>query len=409
MLTGLTQHDSRPALTFGGRTLSFGELREAAAAVAPSLAGASRIAVWAEPSLEFCVAAVAAVVAGLPLVPINPKLGSAELEHVFADNRPDILIGAPQEVMQHLALTRLDVDLAARRPPSGQEAIDDEAPALIVYTSGTTGRPKGAVLSRRAIATNLDALAEAWSWDGNDVLVHGLPLFHVHGLVLGLFGPLRRGSALHHLGRFTAADAAAAMRKGATMMFGVPTMYHRIALESQGEACIAEGLRGARLLVSGSAALPAPVFEQIHALTGQEVVERYGMTETLMNLAVRADGERRPGQVGIPVPGVDVRLIDDEGRGGGGLRWLVTMGEIVVRGPNLFSGYLNRPEATADALRDGWFHTGDFATRRAGGYWQIVGRRSTDLIKTGGYKVGAGEIEVALCGSSDGDRGGGDG
>jgi malonyl-CoA/methylmalonyl-CoA synthetase len=382
-----------------GDGLAYGELREAAAAVAAKLEGAQRLAVWAEPSLEFCVAAVAALSAGVALVPINPRLGRAELEHVLRDSDPDVLIGAPAAIPARPGRhpRRLVVDLGERRPDLGPDTAADEDPALIVYTSGTTGRPKGVVLSRRAIASNLDAIAQAWEWSAADVLVHGLPLFHVHGLVLGLFGPLRLGGTLCHLGGFDVAAAAAALREGGTMLFGVPTMYHRIGLEAEasGGGAIAEGLRAARLLVSGSAALPAVEFERIRRLSGQEIVERYGMTETLMTLAVRADGRRRPGRVGIPVPGVDVRLIDD---GGAELdaRDGETMGEVVVRGPNLFSGYLNRPEATTAVLRDGWFHTGDLATRDPDGPWRIVGRRATDLIKTGGYKVGAGEIEVAL-------------
>jgi malonyl-CoA/methylmalonyl-CoA synthetase len=158
---------------------------------------------------------------------------------------------------------------------------------------------------------------------------------------------------------------------------------------------VVDGLRRARLLVSGSAPLPAPEFVRIERLTGQRIAERYGLTETLMNTAVRADGERRPGYVGVPLGGVDLRLVADDGTDLDA-RDDETIGEVAVRGPNLFSGYLNRPEATAEAMRDGWFFTGDLATRAPDGYWRIVGRRSTDLIKTGGYKVGAGEIEVAL-------------
>ena len=399
MLTGVTEIDGRPAVSVAGQGLAYGELREAAAAVAARLAGASRAAVWAEPSLEFCVAAAAAITAGVTLVPVNPRLGRAELEHVLTDSHPDVLIGAPDAALAPLDWEpkRLAVDLAERRTPDVAAAPLDEDPALIVYTSGTTGRPKGAVLSRRAIASNLDAIAQAWAWTGDDVLVHGLPLFHVHGLVLGLFGPLRRGGALRHLGGFDPAAAAAALRDGGTMLFGVPTMYHRLGREAEaaGGSAIGDGLRNARLLVSGSAALPAPDFERIRRVSGQETVERYGMTETLMNLAVRADGRRRPGRVGVPVPGVDVRLIDDDGRELAAHDG-ETMGEVIVRGPNLFSGYLNRPEATTESLRDGWFHTGDLATRDPDGYWRIVGRRATDLIKTGGYKVGAGEVEVTL-------------
>ncbi len=399
MLTGVTELDGRLAVSVAGEGLAYGELREAAAAVAVRLEGASRVAVWAQPSLEFCVAAVAAISAGVALVPINPKLGRTELAHVLADSRPDVLIGAPARTIPALdwGPRRLEVELAERRAQLPPIAVPDETPALIVYTSGTTGRPKGALLPRRAVASNLDAIARAWAWTGDDVLVHGLPLFHVHGLVLGLFGPLRLGGTLRHLGGFAPGAAAAALRADGTMLFGVPTMYHRLGREAEapGGAAIADGLRSARLLVSGSAALPAPEFERIRRLSGQQIVERYGMTETLMNLAVRADGKRRPGRVGIPVPGVDVRLIDEDGNqleASDG----ETMGEIIVRGPNLFSGYLNRPDATTEALRDGWFHTGDLATRDADGYWRIVGRRATDLIKTGGYKVGAAEVEVAL-------------
>jgi malonyl-CoA/methylmalonyl-CoA synthetase len=270
-----------------------------------------------------------------------------------------------------------------------------ETPAFVVYTSGTTGPPKGVVLPRRAVTSNLDALAEVWEWTGDDVLVHGLPLFHVHGLIVGVVGPLRRGGTLHHLGRFDSRKAGEELAGEATMMFGVPTMYHRLAQDCATDPALAKAIGGARLLVSGSAALPATDHERLAATTGQRVVERYGMTETLMNCSVRASGDRRPGAVGLPLPGVELRLVDDQGdelpaRDG------ETVGEIEVKGDNLFLGYLNRPEATAAVLHDGWFRTGDMAVRDADGYVRIVGRRATDLIKSGGYKIGAGEIENAL-------------
>jgi len=170
-------------------------------------------------------------------------------------------------------------------------------------------------------------------------------------------------------------------------------MYHRIAEEVGGDRGLADALGRARLLVSGSAALPVRDHERIATATGQRVVERYGMTETLMNTSVRADGDRRPGAVGVPLPGVEVRLVDDNdvplGEPG-------AIGEIQVRGPNLFTEYLNRPDATSAAFADGWFRTGDVGTRDPDGYYRIVGRKATDIIKSGGYKIGAGEIENAL-------------
>jgi malonyl-CoA/methylmalonyl-CoA synthetase len=391
-LTLLRQLDDDPAVTLGDRTLSYGELRGAAGAVAEQLRGATRAAVWAENTLEAFVASVAAIEAGIELVPLNPKLGSAERDHIMSDARPDVIVGGDGETPVGGA-RRLTVDLGARGDLPAAPG-DPERVALVIYTSGTTGRPKGVLLPRRAIASNLDALAEAWAWTDADRLTHALPVFHVHGLVLGLFGPLRRGGHVRHLGRFSPDGVADALAAGDTMLFAVPTMYHRLAEAAERDARVAAALGRARLLVSGSAVLPAKTFERIQRATGQQIVERYGLTETIMNTAVRADGERRPGEVGAPLPGVHLRLITEDGadaRADG-----ETMGEVVVRGPNLFLGYLNRPDATAEAVRDGWFQTGDLATRAADGYVRIVGRKSTDLIKTGGYKVGAGEVEGAL-------------
>jgi malonyl-CoA/methylmalonyl-CoA synthetase len=393
LLTGVHERDGDPAVSVGDRGLSYAELRESAAALAAQFDGAQRVAVWAESTLETCVAAVAAIASGVALVPVNPKLGRGELEHVLTDSEPDVIVGAPDDLPH--APRALTVDVDARGGELPDSDAGDEDPALIIYTSGTTGKPKGAILPRRAVASNLDGLADAWEWTAEDVLTHGLPLFHVHGLVLGLLGPLRRGGELRHLGRFEPAAAARALQAGATMLFGVPTMYHRLGREAEGDSSIVDGLKRARLLVSGSAPLPAPEFNRIEQLTGQQIVERYGLTETLMNTAVRADSQPRAGYVGVPVPGVEVRLADDDGN-----EMTAsddeTIGEVTVRGPNLFAGYLNRPDATGEAMRDGWFFTGDLATVAEDGYWRIVGRRSTDLIKTGGYKVGAGEIEVAL-------------
>ncbi|MEU6124672.1 acyl-CoA synthetase [Streptomyces sp. NPDC047123] len=404
------------ALRFGDRSLTYPELSAVAGALAVRLRDAGRVAVWATPTLETAVGVVAALLAGVPAVPLNPKSGDAELAHILDDSAPSLVLAEPgthlppalRDVPRHdvdvhdLDVDDLDVDdLDARegradRPSDTPAEPDPESAALIVYTSGTTGPPKGAVLPRRAIASTLDALEDAWRWTADDVLVHGLPLFHVHGLILGTLGPLRRGGSVRHLGRFSTEGVARELGAGATMLFGVPTMYHRIAEALPDAPELAKALAGARLLVSGSAALPVHDHERVAAATGRRVIERYGMTETLMNTSVRADGKPRAGTVGVPLPGVALRLVDETGEE------ITTdgpeaVGEIQVRGPNLFTEYLNRPDATAAAFAPGgWFRTGDVAVRDPDGYVRIVGRKATDLIKSGGYKIGAGEIENAL-------------
>ncbi|XUL87924.1 acyl-CoA synthetase [Streptomyces galilaeus] len=398
LFPALTNPGEQSALRFGDRSLTYAELGAAADALAVRCAGSGRVAVWATNSLETAVAVVAALRAGVAAVPLNPKSGDKELGHILTDSAPALVLAAPGDELPAALreLERVDVDVRAVGPVAADAQADDEDPALVVYTSGTTGPPKGAVLPRRAIATTLDALAEAWQWTGDDVLVHGLPLFHVHGLVLGILGPLRRGGSVRHLGRFSTEGVARELNDGATMLFGVPTMYHRIAETLPDDPELAKSLARARLLVSGSAALPVHDHERIASATGRRVIERYGMTETLMNTSVRADGEPRAGTVGVPLPGVELRLVEEDGTpvpvyDG------ESVGEIQVRGPNLFTEYLNRPDATAAAFTaDGWFRTGDMAVRDPDGYVRIVGRKATDLIKSGGYKIGAGEIENAL-------------
>ncbi|WP_172385829.1 acyl-CoA synthetase [Streptomyces sp. MNP-20] len=400
LIPALTAPGDAPALRFGDRALSYAGLGAAAGTLAGRIAdaGAARVAVWATPTLETAVGVVAALLAGVPAVPLNPKSGEKELGHIVGDSAPSLVLAGPgDELPAALAgLDRVDVDPAADGPaPAAPREVSPDAPALVVYTSGTTGPPKGVVLPRSALAATLDALADAWQWTGDDVLVHGLPLFHVHGLILGVLGPLRRGGSLRHLGRFSTDGVARELAAGATMLFGVPTMYHRVAEALPDEPGLVKALAGARLLVSGSAALPVHDHERIASATGRRVIERYGMTETLMNTSVRADGEARAGTVGVPLPGVDLRLVDEADREVPAEPDAV--GEIQVRGPNLFTEYLNRPDATAAAFADGgWFRTGDMAVREPDGYVRIVGRKATDLIKSGGYKIGAGEIENAL-------------
>ncbi|GAB3467016.1 acyl-CoA synthetase [Actinophytocola sediminis] len=397
----LADGGDRAALRFPEAELTYRELAWLTERLAGALAGRRRVAVWATPTIETCVAVVGALAAGVAVVPVNPKIGERELTHIVTDSAPDAVLAAPGVDLPAALAALPQLPIRLDRPTGAQVAggpfgaHDGETPAFVVYTSGTTGPPKGVVLPLRSVTSNLDALAEAWAWTSADVLVHGLPLFHVHGLIIGVLGPLRRGGTLRHLGRFSPAALGAALAQDATMAFGVPTMYSRLAADCEADPALAKAIGGARLLVSGSAALPATVHERIATATGQRVVERYGMTETLMNTAIRATGDRRPGAVGPALAGISVRLVDDHGvllseQDG------ETVGEIEVRGPNLFLEYLNRPDATAEAMRAGWFRTGDMAVLDQDGYVRIVGRRATDLIKSGGYKIGAGEIENAL-------------
>jgi malonyl-CoA/methylmalonyl-CoA synthetase len=398
LLPALADPPDKVALRFGigsdRHELSYRELAGVTGALAAALTGRTRVAVPAAPSLPAAVGVLAALVAGVPVVPVNPKLGERELAHVLTDAAPELVLAGPGDDLPAplAALPRVDVELTADGPlPAAQPP--DRAPALIVYTSGTTGPPKGAVLSRAAVASNLDALAEAWEWTGADLLAHALPLFHVHGLVLGTIGPVRRGGTLHHLGRL---DAAALATAGADLVFGVPTQYHRLVAQLEADPDAAAAVGRSRLLVSGSAALTAHDHTRLRECTGLAVRERYGLTETLILTAARAADEPEPGTVGRPLAGVELRLAPLPGAGPDGSS-ADGLGTVEVRGPALFDGYLDRPDATAAAhTPDGWFATGDIGRLTASGALALVGRSATDLIKSGGYKIGAGEIENAL-------------
>ena len=376
------------ALRFGppGRTvdLTYRELVGAAGALVPRIAGCARVAVHATPTIHTAVGVVAALLAGVPVVPLNPRLGEREVAHELSDAAPERVLAARDAELPY-DLPRIDVPLEGDGPLPPEPAATE--PALVIYTSGTTGMPKGAVLSRQAVAANLDALAAAWAWTSDDLLAHALPLFHVHGLVLGVLGPLRRGGTVHHLGSL---DATALATAAPTLVFGVPTQYHRLADQLEDDPESAAAIGRTRLLVSGSAALTTVDHQRLRKLTGLAVRERYGMTETLIITAARADEEPEPGTVGPPLEGTDVRITGSAGSGD-------EMGPIEMRSPSLFEGYLNRPDATAEAqTADGWFATGDIGRWTASGALAIVGRSATDLIKSAGYKIGAGEIENAL-------------
>lgn len=341
-----------------------------------------RILLSAESCFDLVASYVACLRLGLVVIPTNTAYGARELEHVIGDARPRAAIIDDSERSRVVAEIDASIHLLTpslaipKGPTPALDTASASAPALICYTSGTTGRPKGAVLTHANCLASAEALRLAWRWSENDRLLLALPLFHMHGLGVGLHGTLHAGGSAVLLPAFRPGEILAGVEAyRASLFFGVPTMYHRLARDPKVRA-----LASLRLCVSGSAPLPATLHEEIEKATGQRVLERYGMTETLMLVSNPYAGERRPGSVGWPLPGVELRLEGDPA-------------EIQVRGPNVFEGYWERPEANAAAFTDdGWFRTGDLGAVDEDGYVEIVGR-AKELIISGGYNVYPREIE----------------
>jgi len=383
--TGIDRDD--PAgITVDDVMMSYDELLAHASGLVGHIQGARAVAVCADAHMDTLLGVVAGLLAGVPVVPIAHDAGPSERGHILRDSAAEMVLGAHD--WDEVDLPTIDV----HGPPASSVQANGAPGRLIMYTSGTTGAPKGVVLPDTALAACLDGLADAWQWAPDDHLVHGLPLFHVHGLVLGMLGGLRRGCRITHTGRPHPDRYAAAAARGGSLFFGVPTVWGRIVAEPT----IARSLSGARAIVSGSAALPVSTFAALTDLTGVTPLERYGMTETLITLSTRIDGERRPGHVGWPLAGVETRLRSDDGTEAA--HDATTIGTLEIRGATVGDGYLNRDDATAAATTaDGWFITGDSATIGPDGMHRIVGRTSVDIIKSGGYKVGAGEVEAAVA------------
>ncbi len=374
--------------TLDGVRVSAAQLEERTGMAAQRYATAGlvpgdRVLLCAAPSVDMVVAYVGALRAGLTVVPANPAYPPAELAALAATAKPQAAVLDDPRSLPGDEIPRTSPTLDGLPHRAAGLVLDAAEPddiALIIYTSGTTGRPKGAPLTHANLLASAHAVRIAWRWTPEDSLALCLPLFHMHGLGVGLHGTLVTGAeaVLHP---FAPETVAQAVDHGATMLFGVPTMYHRIAGSPHLGA-----LRRLRLAVSGSAPLPADLHEAVRAGSGQVVLERYGMTETAMLVSNPYDGERRPGTVGFPLPGVQVRLADREGG----------TAEIQVRGPNVIAGYLDNPEATAEAFTtDGWFRTGDLGTLDDDGYLTISGR-AKELIITGGYNVYPREVEELL-------------
>lgn len=342
--------------------------------------------------------------AGGMAVPLALSHPRPELEYTIGDADPGIVVarGAGADVCRAIAADThrrflpaaeaLAGGAPARLPP-----IDRGRRAMMVYTSGTTGRPRGVVTTHASLAAQITTLVDAWGWASSDRILLVLPLHHVHGIVNVVGCALWSGACCEMLPAFDADATWDAIASGRlTLFMGVPTTYRRLVDAYHGadpdrQGAMRTGARQMRLMVSGSAALPVQTLEEWRAITGHTLLERYGMTEIGMALSNPLEGQRRPGAVGAPLPGVEVRIVNDAGEPVGPGE----PGSLEVRGPTVFQEYWRRPEATRDSFRDEWFVTGDHAVVEDGAF-RLLGRSSVDILKTGGYKVSALEIEEVL-------------
>jgi malonyl-CoA/methylmalonyl-CoA synthetase len=435
------EHGTRPAILSEGRTYSYRDLSSASAKVAGSLLEGSvdleeaRIAFLIPGSFDYVAVQWGIWRAGGIAVPLSAAATEPELEHVFTDaevrvalvtddlrprleelaRRLGVRLGSVQEVMREPVVDPDGVATEGTGACPGQEApslaphpglaegvslpaISWDRRAMMLYTSGTTSKPKGVVSTHGNIEAQIRALVEAWGWRADDRIPLFLPLHHIHGIVNVLSCALWSGAFVETFHAFDMERIMARVaEKAYTVFMAVPTIYVKLIRAFEEAASTererwAEGFRDMRLMISGSAALPAAIHERWTELTGQKLLERYGMTEIGMGLSNPLHGERRPGAVGHPLPGVELRLVSESGdviQGDG------QPGEIQVRGPGVFAEYWKRPEATRASFVDGWFRTGDMAVLEDG-YYRILGRLSVDIIKSGGYKLSALEIEDVL-------------
>ena len=402
-------HAARTALVAPEGTSTYAELLDGSARVAAALLDGAddlreaRVAFLVPPGFHYAAVQWGAWRAGGIAVPLAVSHPAAELEYVVRDADAAVVVAHPDfaEVLRPVAEAQgrrfLTTEQALAAAPGPLPRVEEERRAMMVYTSGTTGRPKGVVTTHAGLRAQVESLVEAWEWSADDRILLVLPLHHVHGIVNVLTCALWCGALCEVHPKFDAEAAWSVIEEGRlTLFMAVPTIYGRLVSAWEKAAPerrerMSEGCRRMRLMVSGSAALPVQTLERWREISGHTLLERYGMTEIGMALSNPLRGERRPGYVGVPLPGVEVRLVDEAGNpvepG--------TPGEVEVRGPSVFREYWRRPEATAEAFRGGWFRTGDVAVVEDG-YYRILGRKSVDIIKTGGYKVSALEIEEVL-------------
>ena len=398
-------HADRIAVRAKEVSRSYDDLLDASAGVAAALLDGlrdleeARVAFMVPASFEYVAVQWGIWRAGGIAVPLSPHATGPEVEHALGDSDAVVVVAANAhaERFEHCGRRLLRAEEAIAHEPCDLPVVVSARRGMILYTSGTTSKPKGVVTTHANLEAQIGMLVEAWEWRMDDRIPLFLPLHHIHGIVNVLCCALWSGGMVDIFPRFDVGAVLARVAAGDyTLFMAVPTIYAKLAelleTEGEGKAAILKGFTDMRLMVSGSAALPAGLHRKWTELTGQSLLERYGMTETGMILANPLLGERRSGTVGQPLPGIEVRLrserdttIESDGEAG----------EIQVRGPAVFREYWNLPAITAEAFEGAWFRTGDMAMRE-NGYYRILGRLSVDIIKSGGYKLSALEIEAAL-------------
>lgn len=406
----------RLAIVAADGMFTHGDLDDESARVAAAIVGLvpgaaandlqeRRVAFLVPPSFAYVAIQRAIWRAGGVAVPLAVSHPPAELEHVIRDSGASLVIGSGRHAPELAAIAAATdaiftpaADLLAADDTSWTDAaLTSDRRAIIIYTSGTTGKPKGVVTTHGNVAAQIVSLVEAWDWTSRDTALLALPLHHVHGIINMLGCALATGATCQILPQFDAESVWERLASGEITVFSaVPTMYARLiqSWEAASPALQQERSRGSakvRLMMSGSAALPVATLERWRAITGHVLLERYGMTEIGMALSNPLRGARRPGAVGLPLPDVQVRIVDESGSP----MPAGTAGELEVRGPGVFREYWGRPRESEEAFRDGWFRTGDVAVLDDGAY-RLLGRTSIDIIKTGGYKVSALEVEEAI-------------
>lgn len=400
-------HKSSIALISNGTSFSYGELLEVSDQIAQNILGVrndldeARITFLVEPSFNYTAVLYGIWKAGGIAVPLCVQHPLASMKYVVEDTRAELVISdkkyeaIAKELADETGISCITVDSLSPVQNQSLPEIDPDRRAMILYTSGTTNKPKGVVTTHRHIEAQITTLVHAWEWSREDRILNVLPLHHVHGIINVMLCALWIGACCEFLPKFNAKEVWLKLSSGKLNLFmGVPTMYYKLISEWENSSVeirekYSRGISKLRLMVSGSAALPVSVLEKWREITGHTLLERYGMTEIGMGLSNSYRGERRPGHVGLPLEGVQLRLVDTDFRD---VREGES-GEILIKGPSVFKEYWQKPEATSAAFtKEGWFLTGDVAVYNKGSY-KILGRKSVDIIKSGGYKISALEIE----------------